>query len=208
MENTLPGIIEELKVQPECLAPDVEGQTSPRVRKLLNRLVSRLPAGEMYFEVGCLKGATLVSALLDHRHVSAVACDNWTEYLDQKPEEIFLRNLKNYEARLPRINIIKQDCFKLPQNSPFKQPIGVYFYDGDHSFDSQMKAIMLFAPFLAKRCVVLVDDWNWDHVRNGTWQGIHVVRPRRLEFWELPSAGNCDVNNYWNGIGAFYLELA
>lgn len=208
MENILSGIIEGLKVQPPCLAPDVDGWTSPRVRMLLNRLVGALAVDESYFEIGCLKGATLISALLDHPSASAVACDNWSQLPQDDPEQAFWKNLKAYGARLPEIMVRKTDCFKLVEDPPFKSPIGVYFYDGDHSFESQSKAVTVFAPFLAKRSVVIVDDWNWERVRSGTWAGIHAVRPRRVEFWELPARFDRDTENFWNGIGAFHIEKA
>ena len=207
MENALPGIIAELKTVPETLAPDVEGWTAPKVRKLLNRLVAKLPAGESYLEIGCFQGASLISALLDYLQARAIACDNWSEQPEHRPEEKFWANLKKYEARIPKVAVYKQDCFTLPERKPFDCPVGVYFYDGNHNFESQLKAITMFTPFLAKRCVVLVDDWNWDRVRDGTWQGIDEIRPNHVSYWELPSKGNGDFENYWNGIGAFYMEL-
>jgi hypothetical protein len=181
--------------------------TSPRVRKLLNLLVGLLPPEEIYLEVGSWKGATLISALLDHPSAQAFACDNWSQFQEHGAEPIFFSNLEKYKPRLPNYTILKQDCFTIPANPPFKKPIGIFFYDGDHSYDAQFKAITLFAPFLSRRCVVLIDDWNWDRVRQGTWSGINAIRPIRLDYQELPAIQNGDIENYWNGVGAFYLEL-
>lgn len=174
---------------------------------LLNRLVAELPSNESYFEVGCLKGGTLISALLNNLNATAYACDNWSEYLNENPEQIFWNNLKKYKGRMAEPKVIKDSCWNLVTTPPFEKPIGVYFYDGDHTFESQKKALTHFYKFFAERVVVIVDDWNWDAVKTGTWAGIAEIKPKHVFYLELPSRRNGDLENYHNGIGAFYLEF-
>jgi hypothetical protein len=169
--------------------------------------MAELPSDEAYFEVGVLKGGTLISGLLDHKFVTAYANDKWCEYLDENPEQTFRDNLLRYKDRLPDVKVLKGDSFELAKNAPFEKPIGLYFYDGDHSEEAQRRALTDFSKYLAKKCIVLVDDWNWDKVRTGTWKGIDALRPQNVYYVELPSRKNGDLENYHNGIGAFYLEL-
>jgi Methyltransferase domain len=205
MDNILPQIIEELKSPPNCIAPDVDGYTSAKVRMLLHRLLDHLPADETYLEIGCWQGATLVSALLDHPDARAVACDNWSEFKHVDAKRVFFENLAKYDSRLPKIKVFEQDCFTLgPRELPGS--IGVYFYDGNHSFESQRRAITQFIPFLAKKSIVIIDDWNHGPAKDGSQKGWEEVKPSKLEFYELPANFNGDTENYWNGIGAFYVE--
>jgi hypothetical protein len=207
MENVLAAVAATLKEVPPCLVPDVEGFCTAKVRMLLNRLVAKLPPDEAYFEVGVLKGGTLISALLDHRSVTAYANDKWCEYVEWKPKESFFKNLERYKDRLPEVHFLEKDTFDIPAAPPFEKPIGLYFYDGGHTEDEHRRAIADFGPFLAQKCIILVDDWNWYPVRKGTWQGLNDIKPKHLFFLELPALSNGDPKNFHNGVGAFYLEF-
>jgi hypothetical protein len=46
--------------------------------------------------------------------------------------------------------------------------VGVYLYDGEHSYDNQLDGLRMAEPFLAPGCVVLVDDANWEEPRRAT----------------------------------------
>lgn len=45
-------------------------------------------------------------------------------------------------------------------------------YDGDHSEASHYNALNHFLPYLDKEFIFIVDDWNWDYVRNPTMESI------------------------------------
>jgi hypothetical protein len=210
VENILPGLVDALiRNAPPDPTPDLYGMTSAKVKTLLNRLVSKLPADEAYLEIGCWQGASVLSALNGNLSATAYACDMFSEFTGPDPRTKFFDNKKKYAGMIPDFTFFEMDCFalcKLPK--PFLKPIGVYFYDGNHSEESQLMALTEYRRFLAKRVVFLVDDWNWDKVRAGTWKAISIVRPKSIWFRELPSAGNKDQNNFWNGVGAFHLVLA
>lgn len=208
MENILPPLLEQLsRTQPPKLVNDVEGMISGRVQTLLNRCVAALPAAESYLEIGCWQGASLISALLGNTKATALACDNFAQFTDANPRDKFKANTARYAARLPKFTFHEGDCFELPKKPLFPKPVGIYFYDGDHSEENQMRAFTEFHTVLATNVVVIVDDWNWDYVRRGTWKGIDIVRPKNVWFRDLPSKGNCDLDGFWNGIGAFHLVL-
>lgn len=209
MENILDELGALIKSPPPpCLAPDVVGFTSPKVRALLNLAVGHLPAGEIYFEIGCLRGATLVSALLGHPHVLAHACDNWSEFQELQARADFHRNLQAYRDRLPpEIVVHEEDCFGLAARKPFQGPIGIYFYDGAHDVESQRRAIVEYTSHFSSEVLVLVDDWNHEPARRGTYQAISEIRPLAVNVREFPASHNGDVVGFWNGVGAFHLKL-
>lgn len=209
MENVLPEVIASLASSPPSDGVNIPGFTSSKVKTLLHRLISKLPPDECYLEIGCLCGSTLVSALLDHKDVSAYACDNFSEFEARFDARKNLpANLAAYANRLPKIDFRNMDCFALAKEpAPFAKPVGVYFYDGSHDEQAQAKAITDFERHLSRRSIVLVDDWNRERVRRGTWQGINSIRPFRTTFYELPSRFESDGAEFWNGVGAFFLEL-
>lgn len=210
MQNILPAVTDELLASaPPDPTPDLDGMTSPRVKGLLNRCVAALPDNEAYLEIGCWQGASLISALMGNPKATAYACDAFCEFLNENPRVRFTENRQKYAGRIPDFTFFEMNCFELAKRErPFEKPIGAYFYDGHHSEESQMRAITEFGPFLAKSSIVIVDDWNMAEVRTGTWRGIDSLRPKNMWFRELPARHNGDVENFWHGIGAFYLELA
>lgn len=209
MENVLPVLTEELlRAAPPDPTPDLRGMISARVKVLLNRLVAQLPADEAYLEIGCWQGASALSALRGNLGATAYVCDKFSEFTDADPRAKFFANKKRYEGVVPDFTFFDMVSFELCKlERPFAKPIGVYLYDGDHSEQSQARALIEYRKFLAKQVVFIVDDWNWERVRAGTWKAIDAVRPKDIWFRELPSDGNKDQQNFWNGVGAFYLVL-
>ncbi len=200
MRDVIDKVIDRCRSATNDLAVDVEGFTSYRVKRMLNELVANLPENEAYLEIGCFKGATLIAALTGNHPTAAYACDNWSEY---QSREAFLGNLKRHT--LPKVEIIESDCFKFPL-SQIQTPVGVYFYDGDHSAANQQRAITHFWPVLANAAIIAVDDWNWPKVRQGTWAAFTFLQPVSLRFVELPARCNGDVDLFHNGIGLFYVN--
>lgn len=183
--------------------------TSSKVRTLLNRLVQRLPDGEAYLEIGTHRGATLISALLGNTGKTAYACDDFSGFREEGDPEIdFQANLEAYKGRIPAVSFFKMDCFKLSKmEHPFEKPIGIYFYDGFHDKNSQYKAIAEYARFWAKEAIVVIDDWNWEWLQEATWKGLSSIKPKKLWFQALPSRGDADEANFWNGVGIFHVAV-
>jgi hypothetical protein len=206
MENVLPRILASIEDNPPCLAPDVDGMTTPKVRKLLNLLVKEIPDTEAYLEVGCYKGATLISALLDNLKVTAYACDDYSLNKHQNPEYDFWMNYAKYRDRLPKIRVIREDAFQFARSGSATKPIGVFFYDGSHEELAQALAISSFSRMLAQHAIIIVDDWNWDWVRTGTWKGFTQVRPQVLWHTDVPIGVVRNGDNFWNSLGIFYIE--
>jgi hypothetical protein len=49
------------------------------------------------------------------------------------------------------------------------------FYDGSHAELDQFDGVRLPVPAMDRTYIVIVDDWNWDHVRRGTFKGLRAA---------------------------------
>lgn len=176
---------------------DLEGMSSSKNRHLLNNLCS-LP-GTHYLEIGVWKGSTYISALYhnDKSIRSTIAIDNWSQF--SGPYDVFMANLKsmipNYKGK-----VISQDCFTVNKHKIFSHPINIYFFDGDHSFESQKLAFTYFNDILDDVFIALVDDYNYTEVQLGTKEAFKELNYKILYEQFLPARFNCDRENWWNGL--------
>lgn len=120
---------------------------------LLNKLVRALPQGECYMEVGVLEGRTLEAASKYHDR-PCYGFDPCKKY-GLVPKEFggnvtFIRKRwQDYDGDLP--------------------PVGVAFYDGDHSKKAVYEFLVGMKRRLASSAVVVLDDWDRTSVRQGVW---------------------------------------
>ena len=86
----------------------------------------------------------------------------------------------------------------------------VYLYDGCHEQESHENAIVKLWPYLAKKAVVIVDDWSddeeWQCVRRGTEAGFAKVGANIIDKFELGTREKSDFDGYWNGCAIFVIE--
>lgn len=207
MNNVVAEVMAAADNAKAVLAPKVGGLTSYRIRNLLNCLASKIPPEEAYLEIGVHIGGTLISALINNKKVTAYACDNWefATCIQGKPKEVFLSNIEQYKPYLPAINIIDRDCWELLKSPPFTKKIGAYFYDAGHEEQDQYRALAMAYPYLADKCMFVVDDFGWKKVQHGTWRAVSELGFKRIDFMSRIPPKDEDVD-WHNGLGVFYLE--
>jgi hypothetical protein len=187
----------------------VEGLSSPRVCALLNQLVKRLEPGERYLEVGTFRGRTLLSAAHENPGKICIGCDRfrfWDRFTGPGflAKRALFHNIQRYQADSAEIQFHAVSSRRLFAERRVVGPIGVFFYDGDHSYESTFHGIVSAAPLLSERAVVLVDDWNDPVIRMATEDAFSRAELRELWRRELP--GDHTERGWWNGLGVFYLE--
>lgn len=184
---------------PDELAIFEGGFSAPKVRRLLNALCSQPDAN--YLEIGVHIGSTLIPALYGNM-AHATAIDNWSLMGNCRNE--LDANLNQF---LPKrvINLVEADCFKIALDT-ILTGVNVYFYDGDHKKAAQYKAVVRYAPVLADRFVLLIDDWNWEEPREGTRQALADLKVKIIKEWILPGAFNGDAAGWWNGLYVGLIE--
>ena len=186
---------EELKskIPPEDINK-LTGLCSPKVWHLLNNLCAET---DSYLEVGTYMGSSLMAALYENSHVSAVAVDNFC----MKPHTRghFFANTKHL-----KFDFIEEDAFKIPPS--VIPPTELYFYDGEHSYDSQYKGLAHFLPAMKTEFVYVCDDWNNKPVREGTFAAIKDTGLEILEFHERQDTTMKNKEQWWCGIAVLKLK--
>lgn len=187
---------------------DVVGLSSPKTCTLLNRLVASLDPAERYLEIGTWQGLTLCSAAYGNAGKECVACDKF-RFLGRftgwghRARRALHDNVRRYRegsARVEFHHVTSRDLFR---NQLVRGPIGVFFYDGDHSYEETHHALISAARLLSERATLLVDDYNDPVVREATE---HALRDARIEvLWRRTLAGAQDAKGFWNGLGVFYV---
>ena len=175
----------------------IEGMSDARMRHLLNNIGQRV---KTYLEVGCYHGSTLVSAAFQNEHLTAIGIDNFSEQFERwnvggTPRQQLGVNLQKFvpHAIFMEADFSDVDVSDLPK-------LDCYLYDGVHHSDMQCRGIVHFAPAFADNCLVLVDDWKGEPVREGTLRGLEQIS----KTWQVSSS--FALWDTWNGLGAFILK--
>ncbi len=150
----------------------IPGMSGQRYRRFINHLIGALEHPS-YLEVGLWAGSTLCSAIA-RNHVRAVGVDNWQGVLTAggqfkpAPKVQFYQNL-NWTLEVSpdaAVTIVHEDYHEVDYADLGK--FDVFLFDGPHSAAEQQDGIRLALSALAEEFVLIVDDWNWPEVREGT----------------------------------------
>jgi hypothetical protein len=174
------------------------GLSSPKVRILLNRLVSH--PGASYLEIGAFTGSTFRAALYGNHPAQAVAVDNLS-YDGSVQHAQFVANTRDVQP----FELVSADAFSVDVTQ--FDPFNVYFYDGGHTVADHIRALTHWAPRLAQYCIFVCDDWRNPDVRAGTRAGLHAIQATRVRSWELPARHTGDLERWWNGLFVTVLSL-
>jgi hypothetical protein len=178
---------------------EMEGMTGKKTRHFYNALLDMEDA--RYLEIGTWRGSSSCSAMCGN--AAKVLCiDNWSEF--GGPKDDFLKNFETYKGRNDA-TFIENDCFMV--DTKYLPLFNVYLYDGNHTQDSHYRALLHYIDNLDDTFIFIVDDWNWQEVRNGTYESIKKLNLEILYEKEIrltmdnthspqPLAGD----TWWNGI--------
>jgi hypothetical protein len=183
---------------------NMDGMSGTKTRHLYNNIANFDDC--QYLEIGSFKGSTTCSALCNNKMKYFVCFDNWSEYGNYKEE--FLNNFNKYKGE-NNAYYFEKDCFNLDKTI-FKEKFNVYMYDGNHSYESQYKALEYYYELLDDTFIFIVDDWNWDFVRNGTLNSIKDLNLKIIHKIEIRLTQNntmsVDRNGYHNGLFVAVLQ--
>ncbi|MDZ4857499.1 MAG: class I SAM-dependent methyltransferase [Candidatus Hydrogenedentes bacterium] len=184
--------------------PEVKGMLSIKKQQLLHLAFGLLAEGEAYLEVGTYQGKSLLSAMLNNPPRPVFACDNFSQFDDNTAGQL-RKNLALY-GLLESVVFRDCDVADMFTAERLPLPIGLYFYDGAHDYDSQYQAIARIEPFLAPEALVLVDDWRFaedsqSHAKAASEQAARDSGGHWRVLYELPARFNGDRAMWWNGVG-------
>jgi len=161
IRSSLPGEIRE-----------IEGMSGQKYRSFVNLLLASHPDAR-YLEIGSFEGSTATAALYGNR-VKALCIDNWSQFDGSRAR--FLANLD--KALSPTIDFafLEQDFRSVRYDE--LGTFNFYLFDGPHEENDQYDGIILVQPALTDPHVLIVDDWNWRHVRMGTYRALRDAKCR------------------------------
>ena len=191
------------KITNEIISMD--GMSGTKTRHFYNNLLNIKDA--RYLEIGTWKGSSVCSAMYNNK-ATVICIDNWSEFGGPKSE--FLVNFEKFKGDNNAI-FIENDCYKVDVSILPK--FNIYMYDGNHTSESHYNALLHYYNCLDDIFIFIVDDWNWDYVRDGTlnsiqklnlkvlyekeirltWDNSHTPQPQAKDTW-------------WNGIYVAILQ--
>ncbi len=178
---------------------EIPGMATENKLRLLNCAVASMDAGEVYVEVGCYKGASLVGAAASNPRARIFGCDNFSQF-DGAADE--LRRTLDAQTAPGQVTFHDMDFREFLAAAPWRPArIGAYFYDGGHSFRDQYDGVALAIPHLADDAVVIVDDTNKRAARSAN-DLIARALPRFERVLDLRTPRNHSPT-WWNGIQVF-----
>lgn len=182
----------------------VKGFSTPTIRHLLNLLCS-IP-DSTYLEVGAWFGGSACAAACNNHHLTSYVVENFAQdFSATGVRDSLLHNLEAVRPKTGRLDFIELDCYDFDL-ALIDLPISVFFFDGEHGFESQAKALPHFLPVLRDKFVMLIDDANWDSVASGTRAGFAALDGQVIieHEWYLHGPGKrSDHAIWWNGVFIF-----
>ena len=183
----------------------MEGMTGTKTRHFYNNLLNR--SNVRYLEIGTWKGSSVCSAM--YGNCAMITCiDNWSQF--QGPKDIFLENFNKYKGE-NTTTYIESDCFAVDVTT--LSNYNIFLYDGDHSKESHYKALTHYYDCLDDIFIYIVDDWNWQDVRDGTMNSITDLGLEILYEKEIRVTYDNSVTpepllstGWWNGIYGVVLQ--
>ena len=186
------GASEQSKLPESVL--NQQGWTSHKIKHFLNNLMETEKPIINYLEIGAWSGSTFVAALYGNNLKNVYSIDN-----DYK-EPDFSINTKDFKFKK-----IECDCWEVDL-SLIKHKINIYFYDANHEYEDQYKALEYYYPVLAKDFIFIVDDYDWEKVSKGTQAAIKDLGLDVKFGVHLPSKGMNDASTWWNGLYIAHLK--
>ncbi|HWJ41709.1 MAG TPA: class I SAM-dependent methyltransferase [Candidatus Limnocylindrales bacterium] len=180
---------------------EIPGMATENKLRLLNCAVASLDDNdsEVYVEVGCYKGASLVGAATSNPHARIFACDNFSQF-DGAADA--LRRTLDARTAPGQVTFHDMDFRDFLVAAPWRPArIGAYFYDGGHSFHDQYDGLALAIPHLADDAIVIIDDTNKRAARSANNLVARALTNFKL-ILDLRTPRNHSPT-WWNGIQVF-----
>jgi len=194
------------KIRPDSpVLTQIRGMSTVETRHCMNNL-NRY--GANYLEVGSFCGSTFVSSLVGHNK-KGWSIDNYSEFTgpeyapgtDGTHRDELLYNINTY-LNCPT-QYFQEDSFQFDPDK-LEAPVDVFMYDGDHDQDKQRRALEHYYDSLNDVVLFIVDDWNSQAVRDGTYEGIRNTEMCILGEISIRTPHNSHPQ-YWSGLYAAFL---
>lgn len=165
----LPALFEDFPASPVPIdrsnAPihsAIEGLSEENNLALVALAARHLGPGEVYAEAGTFHGRSVIAAV-SGSDADAIAIDNFSF---EGGERTHIEGHLTEFGVAGRVQILEGDTLEVLRSAELP-PIGVFFYDADHSTEATVAALQAVLPHLAPEALIVVDDADWPKVRAG-----------------------------------------
>ena len=209
----LPGLFEDYPRSPvpkgrrfDDVVDGIPNLATENVLALLNLAASLLAPGESYVEVGSYFGASLIGAMRGNGG-DFVAIDRFSfdipevrgRQLPHASREGLERSLARFGAE--HATILEGEAFELIEGGALgDRRVGVYYWDGPHDYESQLRGMRAVEPWLAPEALILIDDYDWDDVARATRDYV-AAEPKAELLVEIAGEEGGQVW-WWDGVAA------
>jgi hypothetical protein len=147
----------------------MEGMSGNKYRRLINKFVELTPDAR-YLEIGSWAGSTACSAMYGNK-CKVMCIDNWLHF--GGPKDQFFQNIDTFGNDDIDFNYAESDYADVDYSQIGK--FNIYLFDGPHEEHHQYAGIVSTQAALDDTYLLVVDDWNWVGVRNGTLNALNTV---------------------------------
>lgn len=185
----------ELELKRSFLAlRDTPRMSTLAIAALINQAVANMQQGNIFVNVGVWHGFSFLSGLINNHHKTCVGVDNFSEF--GGPRKHFLKRFET--LRSPNHSFYDMDYLRYFKEI-HRDPIGFYFYDGNHSYENQLQGLRVAEAFFSRGCIILVDDTNWDEPYKATMDFIKSSGRSYTTLLDVKTKHNCHPT-FWNGV--------
>jgi hypothetical protein len=181
------------------------GFSTPAMRRLVNNLCQGV---DLYLEIGLYCGATFCSSF--NKSTTSIGIEDHSQDFSAGFETVkkeLQENINSFLDRAKEVKVHYEDCFKMDK-TVLPDNIQIYYFDGEHSEESQAKALPHFIDKMADTFLFIVDDWAWPSVFNGTNKGFQEIS-EKIEIayhWPLRGYSLQDDPIWHNSVGLFLIN--
>lgn len=161
---------------------------------IINRLVQYMPKDQAYLNIGVWCGFSLFAGMIGNEDKQCIGVDNFSD--PRSTKSIFERQynvFKNEHSQFYEMDYL--EYFR----TVHKEPIGVYFYDGDHSYEHQYTGLEVADSFLTTGSYVLVDDTNTEAPYDATMSFVEKHGGQYTVVLDAKTANNGHPT-FWDGL--------
>ena len=179
---------------------NIESMSTYAMGHLINQVCKNLSSNQLYLNIGCWKGFSLISGMID-TSCEVIGVDDFSQF--GGPREEFLKNFNKYQKE--NLHEFYEEDYKIFFKNFEKKnkKIDFYFYDGEHSYQNQFDNLIIAKKFFKKDTLILVDDINFSNVENATKDFIKKFKGEFEILKEAKTANNNCHPTFWNGLIIF-----
>ena len=166
-----------------------------------------------YLEVGVFQGMTLLSTAKAAPNLPCYGIDNFN-FFDPNGQNQSLIESRKSEMQLNNTELINadyEDALQSLSSYIGTKKIGLYLIDGPHDYRSQLMCLQMALPYLHEKAVIIIDDCNYEHVRQANADFLLTHPEFKLLF---QSYSNCHPENvsgnqdfWWDGINVIVKDV-